>query len=146
MTTESNTNHAARRLGIAWLALTGAVAVHVWDEAANDFLSVYNPTVTALRERLGWFPMPNFTYDVWLNGLIFGVGMLAVLSLGAFAGWRGMRWLAYGYGTLMLLNAAAHLVLPLVAGRFIPGVYSAPLLLAASVWLLICARHWVRQP
>lgn len=146
MTPDFNPEQPARRLGVAWLALTGAVAVHVWDEAANDFLSVYNPTVTALRERLGWFPMPTFTYDVWLNGLIFGVGLLALLSLGAFAGWRGMRWLAYAYGTVMLLNGLGHIAGSIVMADFMPGVYSSPLLLAASVWLLCSARGSRSKP
>lgn len=146
MADESNANPSARRLGLAWLALTGAVGVHVWDEAANDFLSVYNPLVTAMRERLGWFLMPTFTYNVWLNGLIGAVILLSILSLAAFAGWRGMKWLAYFYGTLMVLNALGHTVGSIVMADFMPGVYSSPLLLAAAVWLLVSARRWTAPP
>ncbi len=43
-----------RRHGQAWVALTLALAVHVADEALNDFLSFYNPLVTSLRWRVGW--------------------------------------------------------------------------------------------
>ena len=58
----------SNRFGRAWVALTLALACHVVDEAATDFLSVYNPIVLDLRSRLGWFPMPTFTFGVWLAG------------------------------------------------------------------------------
>lgn len=133
---------ATRRLGVAWLALTAAVAVHVWDEAANDFLNTfYNPTVAAVREQFPWFPAPEFTYGAWLSGLIFGVVMLGVMAVPVFAGWRGMIVLAYIYGAIMLLNGLGHTAMSLATASFVPGVYSSPLLLAASVWLLVCARR-----
>jgi hypothetical protein len=46
-------NDQARRggFGWSWFALTVAFALHVTDEASTGFLSVYNPTVTALRAR-----------------------------------------------------------------------------------------------
>ena len=52
----------------AWLWLVVALALHVIDEASTGFLDVYNPTVRALRERFGWFPMPEFRFDVWADG------------------------------------------------------------------------------
>ena len=53
------------RVRTAWLGLVVALALHVIDEASTGFLDVYNPTVRALHERLGWFPMPEFRFDVW---------------------------------------------------------------------------------
>ena len=38
-----------RSLGIAWVLMWVALAVHVIDEALTGFLLVYNPTVLALR-------------------------------------------------------------------------------------------------
>ena len=40
---------SAFRLGIAWVMMWVALALHVTDEALTGFLSVYNPTVLALR-------------------------------------------------------------------------------------------------
>ena len=80
------------RLGWAWLALCSAFAAHVFDENATGFLSVYNPTVTELRHRLGWWPMPTFEHGEWLWGLIAGVVLVFLLSPFAFRGaswWRG---------------------------------------------------------
>jgi len=127
--------------GWAWVALTFALAVHVADEALTDFLSFYNPIVTSLRARLGWFPMPTFTFDVWLTGLITVVIVLFLLSVFVFRGSRAMVFLSYPYGVLMLLNGLGHSVGSVYFGRLLPGVYSSPLLLAASMWLLLCAAR-----
>ena len=75
-----------RRWGVSWVALTAGFALHVADEAANDFLAVYNPAVRAIRARLPLLPLPTFTFSVWLTGLILAVAILAALSPLAFVG------------------------------------------------------------
>jgi len=129
-----------RRFGLAWLALVGALAVHVVDEATHDFLSVYNPTVASIRERFPWLPLPTFQFDVWLGGLILAVLLLAGLSSQAFAGKRWMRPLARVFGVLMFLNGMGHFAGSIRMGQMMPGVYSSPLLLGASIWLLLSTR------
>jgi hypothetical protein len=41
--------------GWAWVSLCLVLAVHVFDEAMTDFLSVYNPTVQAIRQKFQFF-------------------------------------------------------------------------------------------
>jgi hypothetical protein len=127
--------------GWAWVALCLALAVHVFDEAMTDFLSVYNPTVQAIRERLPFLPLPVFTFENWLAGLIIAISILLLLSPLAFqrAGW--MRALSYPFAILMLLNGLGHIAGSFCLGRMMPGVYSAPLLLAASIYLLWSVRR-----
>jgi hypothetical protein len=137
--------NAVRRHGQAWVALTLALAVHVADEALTDFLSFYNPLVQSIRARISWFPMPTFTFDVWLTGLITVVIVLLLLSVFVFRGSRAMVYLSYPYGVLMLLNGLGHSVGSVYFGRLLPGVYSSPLLLAASLWLLACAARQQRN-
>ena len=57
-----------RPLAHAWILLCLGLALHVYDAATTGFLKIYNPTVTALRERLGWWPMPTFQFGPWLSG------------------------------------------------------------------------------
>ena len=135
-----------RRLGAAWLALTVAVAVHVTDEARTDFLSVYNPSVRALRARAPWLPLPTFTFGVWLAGLAAAIVLLLALAPLAFRGRRAAVWLAYPYAVLMFANGCGHLGGSLYFGRWMPGVASAPLLLAASALLFLAARRAHRPP
>lgn len=124
------------QFGRAWVAMAVALALHVADEAANDFLSVYNPAVRSLRGRFPFLPLPEFTFAVWLSGLIAAVIILLALSPAAFRGARWLRIVSWPYGVIMLLNGLGHIGGSIYFGRLMPGVYSAPLLLAASVHLL----------
>jgi hypothetical protein len=141
------TENAAERnrgLGWAWVALCLAFCAHVADEASTHFLSVYNPTVTALRERFSWFPVPTFEFGEWLIGLIVVNVVLLSLSPLMFRGVRWMRPLAYVLAGIMLLNGIGHTA-GTIAGRTVesvrfarpmPGFWSSPLLLATSVYML----------
>jgi hypothetical protein len=137
------------RHGQAWIALALALGVHVADEAANDFLSVYNPAVRAIRERAPFLPLPTFSFDVWIAGLAAAVVVLLALSRAVFAGRRWTIAASYALGVLMTVNALGHIGVTLAQGRPMPGVDSSPLLLGASLWLLIAARKramMIRNP
>jgi hypothetical protein len=132
-------------LGIAWILLCLALAAHVTDEASTGFLRVYNPTVVALRARLGFWPMPTFEFREWLSGLIVAVLVLLALSPFIFRGSRWIRPLFYFLAVALFANGLAHTagtifgrtVSSVHFARPMPGFYSSPLLLAASVYALI---------
>lgn len=130
--------------GRAWVILACALALHVADEALTGFLAVYNPTVTAIRERLPWLPLPVFRFDVWLGGLILGIVVLLLLTRFAYNGAAWLRLPAVVFALLMTANAFGHIA-GTVFGRTVetvrferpmPGFYSSPFLLAASMNLL----------
>ncbi len=137
-------SQASRRHGWAWIALTLALAVHVADEALTDFLSVYNPAVRAIRQRLPLLPLPTFSFMIWLTGLIALVLLLLVLSRLVFRGARRMVPVSYLLGGIMLANGLGHIAGSLYLNRLMPGVYSAPLLLVSSVYLVAQARRVAR--
>ena len=139
-----------RRLGLAWIFIWVALALHVADEAANGFLYIYNPTVTALRERFGFWPMPNFTFKGWLTGLAVGILLLATLTPFAFFNSRWMRPLIY-FSAIMfcIFNALGH-TLATILGRTVstvhfsrpaPGFLSSPILLFAGTYALVQLRR-----
>jgi hypothetical protein len=131
--------------GWAWIALSLALACHVTDEALTNFLSVYNPAVLAVRGCLPFLPIPTFTFKVWLSGLVLGIALLLMLSPFAF---RHTRWLtipAYLLGIMMLGNGLQHILASLYMQRWMPGVYSSPLLIASSVYLLLSVRNERRR-
>ena len=132
------------RLFRAWVFLCLALGLHVADEATTGFLSVYNPTVIALRKNWGWFPMPVFRFEVWLAGLIFAVAALLCLSFFVLRGARWIRPLAYVFAVLMIANGLGH-TLGTIFGRTVasvhfprpmPGFLSSPFLLLASAYML----------
>ena len=149
----AETNPPPSRLGWAWVLLCLAVAAHVTDEALTGFLSVYNPTVLAVRARLPWWPMPTFGFREWLTGLIVAVAVGLALSPLAFRNARAWRPFAYVMVVLTLLNGLGH-TLGTIFGRTVPevrfprpmpGFYSSPLLLAASIYLLVQLRRSAAQ-
>ena len=107
------------------------------DEAAHDFLSSYNPIVRRLRAQLWKLPFPpTFTFWPWLIGLIsLTVSLLAVTPL-AYQGRAWLQPVAYVLSVINIGNGLLHLIGTAVAGRRVPGVLSAPLLLVIALWLL----------
>jgi len=97
---------------------------------------VYNPAVRAIRARFPFLPLPIFTFRVWLTGLVLAVLVLASLTPLAFRGVAWIRPVAYAYGIVMVGNGLLHLVGSLYLRKAMPGVYSAPVILAAAVYLL----------
>jgi hypothetical protein len=123
------------------VALCIALAVHVADEAAHDFLALYNPTAQALRAHVPWLALPVFSFQVWLAGLAVAVLALLALSPLAFRRSRIMRPVAWAFAALMTANALGHVGASLYLRRLAPGVLSSPLLLAASGYLLARLRN-----
>ena len=126
-------------LGRAWVALCLMLALHVADEALNDFLSFYNPAVSAIREKVPFLILPTFSFDLWLAGLIVAVVALLFLSIFAFRGAKWMKPLSYVLGIIMVFNALIHIIASIYMNSLMPGVYSSPFLLACSIYLLMAA-------
>jgi hypothetical protein len=143
---------SASGFGTAWCALCGAFALHIVDEASTGFLGVYNPTVTILRERWGWFPMPAFEFRQWLLALIVTCGLLFCLTPLAARGMQGLRPVAWVYALIMFLNGLSHTLFSILGHtvaavtfpRPAPGFYSSPFLLGASLWLMVRLRRTAR--
>ncbi len=135
-------NARASRHAQAWLLLVGALAIHIVDEAMTDFLGFYNPLVRSIRSRIPWFPMPTFTFGIWLAGLIGGVLLLALLTIAVHRHVPGARLASWLLSGIMLLNGLGHLGGSLFFGRWLPGTTSAPLLVLASI--LLARRTWER--
>lgn len=127
----------------AWLALTFALALHVADEAWNDFLGFYNPFMMMLRDMLLWQWLPTFQFGEWLAGLIAAI--LALLILARWAERRWLAWAALPYGLVMFGNGLAHIGMSLYTQRMIPGTISAPLIAGCAVWLLKAAIAKLRS-
>lgn len=134
-----------RRFGQAWLIFAAAVALHVTDEATHGFLDVYNPNALAIRARFPFLPVPTFTMTQFIVALGTAVVLLLLLSTYAFRGRRWIRMFAIPVAIIPgVLNALLHSASSVYFHRWMPGVYSSPILFAASLYLLW--RAWKRTP
>ena len=130
--------------GRAWLVLVGCLALHVLDEALTGFLEIYNPIVTEIRARW-WFPVPRFTFGIWLGGLIVAIVVLLLLTPLVRRDRWWVRLMATVFGTVMVLNGIAHLAGSIYFARWVPGATTAPLILVAGAWLLKSSWFVVRS-
>jgi len=138
---------AQRSFGHAWIALGLALAVHVADEAAHDFLALYNPNALAIQERLGGFPFPpTFSFTAWLTGLTLVVAAWLALTPLAYRGRRWLLPLATILSVVHVANGLGHVITSLWLGRAAPGVWSAPLLVASAIWMLTVVQRVRRSP
>jgi len=132
-----------RGFGLAWLLLCVAFALHIWDEAAHDFLSYYNATVLTLYGRFSWFPRTDMTFRQWLTGLLVAITIFLALTPFALRNARWLRPFAYLFAGIQFANGAGHILTTIWGGtvpsvRFEgagPGFYTAPLLLLSSAGL-----------
>jgi len=130
-----NLGGSKQRFGIWWLAFGYTLALHVLDEAGHDFLSLYNPNALFLRRFVPFFPV--FTFRQWIGSLLCGLTVWLALAPLAFRGYKWQRWLAVPVAVLAGIgNALGHILSSIYLWRFMPGVYSAPLILLSGIMLL----------
>jgi len=132
-----NLGDSNQRFGVYWLFFGYTLALHVLDEAGHDFLSIYNPNALAIRRAAPFLPIPIFTFQTWDASLLCALTLWLALAPLAFRGPKWMRWVAIPVAALAgIANALGHLGSSIYYGRFMPGVYSAPLILLSGIILL----------
>jgi hypothetical protein len=135
-----------RRFGFAWLGFGLALSIHVLDEATHDFLAFYTPNAQAIRARFPFLPLPAFTFENWLTSLAIAIAIFLCLSPFAFRGIRWARFAAVPVSIVVgILNACGHTLASIYYHRWMPGVYSSPLLLLAAIFLISTARSHPAQ-
>ncbi|HEU4510781.1 MAG TPA: HXXEE domain-containing protein [Pyrinomonadaceae bacterium] len=122
------------------MGLCAALAIHVVDEAVTDFLGVYNPAAVAMRERYPSIALPTFTFETWIALLIFAVVALVAASYFVWKGRWAMRPISHVFAVVMLLNGVLHIAWSIYVWKLMPGVYTSPLLLVASIALIVYTR------
>ena len=132
------------QLTFAWLVLVATVAVHVFDEARNGFLAIYNPTVARIRERFPLLRLPIFTYRRWLMQLVVAMAIAVLLTPLSVHLPGVFRPIAATAAVAMILNGLSHLVGTMRGYTFrdiriprpMPGTYSSPAMIAAAAYVL----------
>lgn len=131
---------AHRALGLAWFYLCCLLVAHGVEEAMGGFVDVWNPVLATVRATTG-LPLPQFQISVWLGCLVVVVLVLLALTAFAFRTPMSMTTASVVFGAIMIVNGVNHLASPLYLGRFLPGQFTSPLLIASGTWLIVQARR-----
>lgn len=137
---ENGSSHR-ETLGLPWLMLCLALAIHVADEIHSGLLAAYSLAVEATGELLPFLPVPQFSLTMWLFATVAIVALLTALTPLAYRGLRGMRTLLLWFIGLAIANFVGHLGASLLVRKPMPGVYSAVLLAAAAVYAIRADRR-----
>src|ERR1035441_6303967 len=105
-----NLGDSNQRFGVCWLFFGYTLALHVLDEAAHDFLAVYNPNALAIRRALPLLPIPVFTFQTWIASLLCALTLWLALTPLASQGSKWMRRLARSEEHTSELQSLRHLV------------------------------------
>ena len=136
-------------LAIAWILLLITVSIHVYDEARNGFLEIYNPTVLRIRRRFPLLPIPLFTFRGWIAQLLVSIAIAFLLTPLSVHLPAVFRPLAAIVAIAMILNGLSHLAGNVVGHTFrdvriprpMPGTYSSPPMIAAAIGVLVVLSH-----
>ena len=130
-----------KSLGLPWLALSLALAIHVADEIHGGFLSSYARALEATRDLFPFLPVPHVSLTVWLLGSVGVVALLTALTPLAYRGARGMRTLMLWFIGLAFANVVGHVGGSIMVGKALPGTYSALFLVAAGAYAIAADRR-----
>ncbi len=122
------------------MGLCVALAIHIVDEVVTDFFTFQTQAIMDLRAQYPWLPLPVFTFENWLALLIFAVVSLSAVSAFVWYGAWAMRPISYAFAGFMFLNGLLHIFISIYMRELISGVYTSPLLLVASVILIVSTR------
>ena len=125
---------AAKASG-AFLLLVVAQAAHSAEEFLFRLYDRFEPA-RAASEILG-FDRPAGFLVVNAALILFGLWCWIARVRPARGAWRGLAWF---WILLESANALGHFLLAGLAGGYFPGVATAPLLLAAAIWLAMPLR------
>ena len=125
------------RLSIAYILFILSFLLHVIDEALNDFLDFYNPIVLRIREQFSFFPLPVFSFRLWISGLFLLILILLSITIFIYNRRRVFLFILKIFSYLMIMNGLWHIVGSIYYSKFLPGLYSSPVLIGFSIYFIL---------
>lgn len=120
------------RSRLAFLALVLAQAAHSVEEYVFRLYEVFSPARFVSGLLTDDLPVGFAIFNVAF--VLFGLWCWAAVVQ---AGKSFARVLAWSWGVLEFGNGVGHSVLALERGGYFPGLATAPILIAVSVWLAL---------
>lgn len=119
----------------AWLVLSLAFALHVADEVLNGTFAFYRDLADFMADYLPMLKFPAFRPEVWLINLSGAALALIALTWLVYKRQGPMRFASYAFAIFATANAMLHIMVSLAVAHTMPGSLTAPLMLAAALFL-----------
>lgn len=126
-----------QRWTVAWILLSAVLALHIAEEATSGTYLIYGETLDFLRQIYPQLAIPPFKYDVWLLNITGTILVLLSLTWLVQKRYQIMRPASFALAIFTTANATIHILLSLASDRVLAGTLTSPLLLAASLFLLL---------
>lgn len=127
---------------VAWFSACLAFAAHILDEAMHGTFGFYSDLEAMVTNILPSMHMAPFNFEVWLINLTGTMLVLFALTPLVRARNPLMVPASYLFAAFLTANASLHIVMAITRERFVTGSLTAPLVIAAGLFLFIAtARH-----
>jgi hypothetical protein len=127
------------RWTVAWLLACLVFALHIVDEGVHGTFGFYSDLERLVNLLLPSLNFTPFNFDVWLVNMS---GTLIVLFLMTILVERAIPVMlpaSYLFAAFLSGNAALHLLMTIGRGEPVTGAFTAPLMLAAGLFLFLAA-------
>jgi hypothetical protein len=125
------------RWALAWLLVSVALAAHVADEIWHGSYGLYEDVAQIVSLIYPALELPRFNRAVWYVNLGGALAALLALTWLVRAGRRVMVPASYALATFATANGVLHLLGAAALKSAVPGVLTAPLLVAAGLFLFV---------
>jgi hypothetical protein len=126
-----------QRWTVAWFVLCVLLALHLAEEAASGDYRAYGQALDLLRVFFPQLPIPHFNFTVWLVDIAGAIIVLFLLTGLVHRNYQIMRPASFALAIFTTANAMLHILLSLASDRILAGTLTSPLLLVASLFLLL---------
>jgi hypothetical protein len=127
---------------IAWFTACVAFAAHILDEAMHGTFGFYSDLEAMITNIMPSVHMAPFNFDVWLVNLTGTMVVLFALTPLVRARNPLMLPASFLFAAFLTANASLHIVMAVARQQFVTGSLTAPIVLAAGLFLFIStSRH-----
>lgn len=125
------------RWTLAWLLACIVFAIHIFDEAMNGTFGFYSDLERLVTELLPSLNIVPFNFEVWLVNIAGTLAILFLLTPLVRAQNPLMIPASFLFAAFLSGNSALHLLMAMSRGSLVTGSVTAPLMLAAGLFLFL---------
>ena len=125
------------RWAIAWFLCCTVFGLHIIDEGLHGSFGFYSDLERLLTILVPSLNITPFNFDLWLVNMTGTVLVLFLLTPLAARGYSIMVPASFAFAAFLSGNAAFHMLMAFGRGEVITGSLTAPVLLAAGLFLFL---------